>query len=85
MKNFFLLCFMQIILYGILCINYRAVAVADIPVAAITDGVIASLNFFVIKKISQSGESTLEWAGYTIGSIIGSIVGIWASTYFLGK
>lgn len=70
-------------MYGILCINYRAVAQANIATAAITDAMIASLSFFVIRKIAQSNESVIEWAGYTIGSIIGSVIGIYISTYFL--
>ena len=85
MKKFFTLFFLQILSYGILCVNYRAVAVANIPMSALTDAMIASLSFFVIKRIAQSEDSVVEWAGYTLGSVVGSVVGIWLSTYILGK
>lgn len=85
MKNALLLCAMQILMHGVLCLNFRAVAQANIPIAAGTDALVASLSFFVIKKISQSNESILEWAGYTIGSVIGSVLGIYISTYVLSQ
>lgn len=78
-KEAFLLCFIQIILYGLLCINYRAVGLANYHEAAISDFVIASMNFFIIKKIANNTDSLHQWIGYTIGSVIGSYVGIFFS------
>ena len=53
LKEASLLFGVQIVLYAIWCINFRAVADAHYHAAAISDFMIASINFFVIKKISH--------------------------------
>ena len=70
----------QIVLYSILCINYRAVAETQYNLAAISDFTIASLNFFVIRKIAKSEEALHQWAGYVLVSVAGSYIGIYIST-----
>lgn len=72
--------FVQIILFGLLCINFRAIASASYHQAAVSDMVIASLQFFVIKKVATSDESIKHWAGYTLGSVAGCYIGIYIST-----
>jgi hypothetical protein len=69
----------QIVLYSILCINFRAVAEAHYHEAALTDFLVASMNFFVIRKIAQSTDTFHQWVGYVTGSVIGSYVGIYLS------
>jgi hypothetical protein len=69
----------QIILYSILCINFRAVAEAHYHEAALTDFLVASMNFFVIRKIAQSTDAFHQWVGYVSGSVIGSYLGIYLS------
>jgi len=70
----------QIVLYGILCINFRAVAQAEYNIAAISDFTVASLNFFVVRKIAKSEDALHQWAGYVLGSVAGSYLGIYIST-----
>lgn len=82
--EFLALFFIQIIVYSIFCINFRAVADAHYHTAAMSDFAIASLNFFVIKKIAHGQDHTHQWAGYALGSVVGSYVGIWISSTFLG-
>jgi hypothetical protein len=79
LKEATLLFAIQLVLYGIVCINYRAVALADYHEAAITDFVLASLNFFVIRKIAKSDDTLHQWIGYVMGSVAGSYIGIWLS------
>lgn len=69
----------QIVLYSILCINFRAVANAHYHEAALTDFLVASMNFFIIRKIAQSTDALHQWVGYVTGSVIGSYVGIYLS------
>jgi hypothetical protein len=69
----------QIVLYSILCINFRAVAQAHYHEAALTDFLVASMNFFVIRKIAQSTDALHQWIGYVTGSVIGAYVGIYLS------
>ena len=75
------LCIIQIVLYSLLCINYRAIALGHYHWAATSDFVIASMNFFIIRKISKSEDSFHQWLGYVIGSVIGSYVGIYTSIW----
>lgn len=70
----------QIVLFGLLCINFRAIASAEYHKAAVSDFVIASLQFFVIKKIANSDDSVKHWIGYTLGSVAGCYLGIYIST-----
>jgi hypothetical protein len=69
----------QIVLYSVLCMNFRAVAEAHYHEAALTDFLIASMNFFVIRKIAQSGDAIHQWIGYVLGSVVGSYLGIYLS------
>jgi len=78
-KEALMLFLMQLILYGLLCINFRAVALADYHEAAISDFIIASMNFFVIKKIASTTDSLHQWIGYSVGSLVGSYLGIYIS------
>ena len=70
----------QVILFSVLCVNFRAIASAHYHTAAISDFIIASLQFFVIKKIADSDDSVKHWIGYTLGSVVGSYLGIYIST-----
>ena len=79
LKEASLLALIQIVSSSLLCINYRAVATTQYHEAAVTDFMIASLSFFVIRKIAKSEDSLHQWMGYAIGSVIGSYLGIWLS------
>lgn len=83
-KEFFLLFCIQLVIYSLLCINYRAVAQAHYMQSAVSDFAIASLNFFVVKKIAQGTDSMHQWAGYATGSVAGSFAGIFLSKLLLG-
>ena len=78
-KEASLLFIIQVVLYGLLCINYRSVSAAHYNLAAVSDFTIASLNFFVIRKIAKSEDSLHQWLGYVMGSVAGSYLGIWLS------
>ena len=79
LKEASLLACIQIVSYSLLCINYRAVATTQYHEAAITDFMIASMSFFVIRKIARSDDSLHQWLGYAVGSVIGSYLGIYLS------
>lgn len=79
-KEASILFIIQIVLFGLLCINYRAIAETQYHLAAISDFTIASLNFFVIKKIANSEDAFHKWIGYVLGSVAGSYIGIYIST-----
>jgi hypothetical protein len=79
LKEASLLAVIQIVSYSLLCINYRAVATTQYHEAAVTDFMIASMSFFVIRKIAKSEDSLHQWIGYAVGSVIGSYLGIYTS------
>jgi hypothetical protein len=66
--------------YSLLCINYRAVAETQYHLAAITDFTLASMSFFIIRKIARSEDALHQWMGYVTGSVAGSYLGIYVST-----
>jgi hypothetical protein len=74
----------QMLSFAVISINYRAVAQASYLWSVLTDIVIASLSYFVVKKIAKSKDSVCQWAGFAIGSAIGTIIGIWLSKIILG-
>ncbi len=79
-KEALLLFCIQIISYSLLCINFRAVVATDYHEAAITDFMLASLSFFVIRKIARSEDAVHQWLGYVAGSVTGSYLGIYLSS-----
>lgn len=71
----------QTVLYGVMCVNMRAVALVDYKWALASDFAIATMNFFVIRKIAEKeGNGWHRWAGYVAGSLTGTAAGIWIST-----
>lgn len=80
LKEALVLFFIQIVLYGLLCINYSAIAHVQYNLAALSDFLIASMNFFVIKKIASTEDSFYHWIGYVCGSVVGSYLGIYLAT-----
>jgi hypothetical protein len=70
----------QVASYSFLCINYRAVAEKQYHLAAITDFVLATMSFFIIRKIARSEDAVHQWMGYVLGSVTGSYVGIYISS-----
>ena len=80
LKEAAILYLIQICSYGLLCINFRAVAQTQYHLAAITDFAIASMSFFIIRKIARSEDAIHQWLGYVAGSVTGSYLGIYLST-----
>ena len=83
MKSATLIFFIQVILYSVVCVNFRAIAQTDYPVALASDFVLASLNFFLIRKIARAEDSLGDWVGYVLGSLAGSALGIYVSASHL--
>lgn len=80
-KEFLTYMIVQIVSYSIITINFRAVADGRLPLALLTDGIGSTLNFFVIRKIAKSEESTIGWLGYFVGSLIGTTLGMWLDRF----
>jgi hypothetical protein len=84
-RNAAILGLLQFLNWSICTISWRAVAQANIPASIVTDTTLASLQFFVFKRIAQDhGNTLIPWAGYTIGGVAGTITGIYLSLWILG-
>lgn len=70
-------------LYLLLCVNFRAVAQADMGVALISDAAIAAMQFFVLRSIAKAEEPTYLFSGYVLGSVLGTAAGIYLSKTYL--
>ena len=84
-KDSFILFFAQMLSFAIITINYRAVAQASYLWSILTDLIVAGLSYFVVRKIAKSKDSTCQWLGFTIGSAIGTAIGIYFSVLILGS
>jgi hypothetical protein len=82
-KDALILFIIQIANYGLLVINYRSVAQAHYFWSAISDFACATFSFFVIKKIATSDNTFHGWLGYSLGGVVGSVLGIWISKLML--
>lgn len=83
-KEFMIMFMIQTTSYGLLVINMRAVAQAHYFFSAISDFAIATLGYFVIKRIAHSDNTLHQWLGYALGGVVGSLLGIWISKLMLG-
>ena len=82
-KEFFLFFTIQLVLYLLLVLNYRSVSQMNYMATVISDFIIASFNFFVIRKIAKSQDSFHQWLGYAVGGAIGGVLGLWISTFLV--
>jgi hypothetical protein len=79
-KEFFLLFFVQLFQYCIICISYIALAKANYGVVFVTDLVCGVNSYFLIRTIAGTeGKSKLGIVGYVLGGATGSMLAIWIS------
>ena len=83
MRDFFLMFFSQLCSYMLITMNYRAIAHGNYLWTASTDLLFAGFNFGLIKRIAKS-ETDAAWAGYTIGGVVGSMLGILITKHMKG-
>ena len=78
---------MQFLNWGICTMSWRAVSQANYLASVITDTTLATLTFFAFKKLmkGKDDDNFIQWLGYTVGGVLGTVVGIWSSIYILGK
>lgn len=78
-KDALLVCLGQILAYTLICYNIRAVAQADYLGTALSDAIFATVNFLIIRRITKTDDAMHIWCGYVVGSVIGSLLGIYIS------
>lgn len=75
----------QMCSFAIIALNYRAIAQAQYLWSILTDLFVATISYFVVKKIAKSKDSIWQWIGFAIGSAVGTVIGIFISVIILGK
>lgn len=75
-KGFMLFFVIQMASYFLVTINQRGVVTYNYTSVIITDIMIASLGYFVIKKIASSTDSLHQWGGYVAGGVTGSVIAL---------
>ena len=80
MKRFWIFFFGQMALYGLIAFNVRALAAGNIPTTVLTDVLIASVSFTVIKRIGEAGKR-VEFFGYILGGAFGSVIALWVAKH----
>jgi len=74
---------MQFVSYLLLVVNYRAVTQTRYFSIAWTDFAIASMGFFVFRRIAKNEANSIsQWLGYASGGMVGSLLGVFLSHYF---
>jgi hypothetical protein len=79
MKTFALFFALQFLLYLLVTFNFRAIAQARYSWTILSDILISAAQFWIIRKVGSSGDSTVAWIGFVCGGAVGSTAGIWLS------
>lgn len=85
MKRGVRLCLLQILNYGLICFSYRVLAQGNATLTVTTDVVYSVLSFSILREVAKGDDSFLSRAGFTIGSGIGTYLGIVISKMVTGK
>ena len=73
---------MMFLQYAVLTFNIRAVAVSSYWALAVTDLVIATLGFTILKKVEEAN-GTVDMMGYAIGGTLGAQVAMWVGNMYI--
>jgi hypothetical protein len=77
---------MQFASWSICTLSWRAVAQAHVGAAVLTDAMLGTLQFFVLRRIARAEANALvPWLGYTAGGVAGTVAGIYASLWWFGQ
>lgn len=77
MQEFTTFFVVQLLYYLLIVVNMRATAAGNYGVLAGSDFLVATVSFFVVKRIASREHGLIAWAGYASGSVCGSLVGLW--------
>lgn len=68
--------------YCLITVNFIAISHKMYALAVITDTLNCSLGFFFFRKMMKEGDenSTKNWLGLVVGSIVGTIAGMYIAS-----
>ncbi|MDF2435405.1 MAG: hypothetical protein JWP44_5036 [Mucilaginibacter sp.] len=86
--RFFFYFSMQFILYGLAVANGRAYVQASYLWTAITDILMATQSFFILRRVAKDSDDDLHGPsliGYITGGVCGSMVAIYVTKIIYGQ
>ena len=84
-SNFFVFFVIQLASYSVVVFNMRVIAQGSYPLSILSDMLYCSMNYFIIRKIAKSEEDTYGFAGYVVGGMCGTAIGILSSKFMTGQ
>ena len=84
MKHGVILFFVQCLLNFVATVNIIATAQCNYLWTILSDIMIAILGFTAVKKIAEKGNGVPKIIGFTLGAVLGSVLGIYVSKMILG-
>lgn len=82
-KSLAIVFFCQIAYYSLITMSMRAAVAGNYMHVALLDFSLATMAFFVIRRLIVSESSIKLWLSYSLGGLIGSMCGIFISKNFL--
>lgn len=70
----------QVLSYGLITLNMRAIASRNFLWTGLTDVVLAMLSFRLIKLVGEA-KSHGEWLSYIVGGVIGAQCALYFATF----
>jgi len=86
--RFFFYFSVQFLVYGLVVANGRAYVQGLYAWTAVTDALIAAVNFLVVRKMAKESQDDLHgpsFIGYVLGGTMGSLFSIWITKMVYGQ
>ena len=66
----------QVVAYLLATLNFRVVQTGSYSGVAVTDALLATFGFLVVRRVARSEEAWHLWLGYMLGGVVGGVLGL---------
>lgn len=73
----------QVVAYLLATLNFRVVQSGSYSGVAVTDALLATFGFLVVRRVARAEEAWHLWLGYMLGGVVGGVAGL-ALSLWLG-
>lgn len=71
----------QVVAYLLATLNFRVVQSGSYSGVAVTDALLATFGFLVVRRVARSEEAWHLWLGYMLGGVAGGVLGLAVSLW----
>lgn len=71
----------QVVAYLLATLNFRVVQSGSYAGVAVTDALLATFGFLVVRRVARSEEAWHLWLGYMLGGVVGGVLGLAVSLW----